>query len=121
MAKTNTDSPNEPAMNVPEPQTAAEYTARGWSHYGKREFYRAEADFRKALENIPDDVEANYALGLCLNASGRPQEAAKMFDRVILMAENVPPEQNVKAHMFSRLAKDHLGWIKSSDASAEKK
>lgn len=121
MAKTGSEKPKEQVVSVPEPQTSSEYITSGWSHYGKREFYRAEADFRKALENVPDDVEANYALALCLNASGRPQEAAKIFDRVVQMAESVPPEENVRAHMFSRLAKDHLFWLKSGETSPEKK
>ncbi len=29
----------------------------GWHHYSKKEYYRAEADFQKALETNPDNAD----------------------------------------------------------------
>ena len=128
MAATGSESSNDQKIKAVEPQPAEEYAGSGWVHYGKREFYRAEADFRKALEYAPDDIQTIYGIGLCMHASGRPQEAAEVFDRVIQMAGSLadnaqtqPPQQYVRANMLSRMAQDHLSRMKPGETDPEKK
>jgi tetratricopeptide (TPR) repeat protein len=102
-------------LTAQSPQTAEEYYIRGWLHYTRKEYYRAEADLQKALELAPDHAEAMYALGMALSASGRQQEAIRVFEKTITMMEPLKAENRVRAHMVSRLARGHINRIKTGD------
>lgn len=106
---------------IPEaaPQTADEFVASGWGHYSKKEFFRAEADFQKALELSPNSYDTEYALGMVLQASNRQPEAIRAFEKTITMLENVPEEERVRAHMLTRLANGHINRMKTGDWKIE--
>ena len=98
-----------------EPQTSEDYIERGWRHYSKKEFYRAEADFRKALEMNADPIDTLYALGMTLQASGRPPEAIQAFEKVIELLQTAAPADNARTLMLSRLSHGHINRMKTGD------
>ncbi|HEX9018046.1 MAG TPA: tetratricopeptide repeat protein [Anaerolineaceae bacterium] len=87
----------------------------GWGYYAKKEYFRAEEDFRKALELSPDDAELFYALGMTYQASDRQADAISAFEKAIQLLENVQAENQVRAHMMTRLARGHINIMKTGD------
>jgi tetratricopeptide (TPR) repeat protein len=112
--KSGADQPRQNPI-VENPTNAAEFAERGWSHYSKKEFFRAEADFRKSLEISPNQPDYLYALGMTLQASGRPQDAVQSFERVIQLIDNPSEENRVRFYMLTRLAKGHINRIKTGE------
>lgn len=110
-AKTAADAPPTDGT----PQGEEEYVQSGWSHYSKKEYYRAEADFKKALEISPNNADTMYALAMTLQSSGRQPEAIQTFEKVISMLEEPGDENIVRAHMLSRLARGHINRMKTGD------
>jgi tetratricopeptide (TPR) repeat protein len=96
-------------------QSVEEYFRSGWSHYSKKEYYRAEADFQKALAAAPGNVDVLYGLGMALQASGRQPEAISTFESVIQLLSMPAPEDKVRAFMLARLARGHVNRIKTGD------
>ena len=114
MVSKNEGKLDEPA-DAAAPQTDDEYVKSGWEHYSKKEYYRAEADFQKALELTPDNVDTMYALGMTFQASGRQAEAIRTFEKTIQLLENVEEVDFVRAHMMTRLARGHISRMKTGD------
>jgi tetratricopeptide (TPR) repeat protein len=114
MAKQISAAPHE-SVTAPDPQTAEEFTQSGWDHYSKKEYYRAEADFQKALELSPDNIDTLYVLALTLQSSGRQQEAIHTFEKVIKELKQSETVEKVRAHMLVRLAQGHINRIKTGD------
>src|SRR5512133_1301538 len=85
--------PTEPST----PKTVDELIETGWNHYSKKEYYRAEADFQKALEDQPENADTMYAMGMSQQASGRTQEAIRTFEKVIQLLENRKVEDPVRS------------------------
>jgi tetratricopeptide (TPR) repeat protein len=98
-----------------DPKTADEFTQRGWDHYTKKEFFRAENDFFKALELSPQNPDILYALGMTLQASGRSQDAIAQFEKLIILLQEPAEEDQVRARMLVRLARGHINRIKTGD------
>lgn len=115
MAKQNNDMKANVAEAVANPQTAKDYIESGWSHYSKKEFYRAESDFQKALDLEPGNADTEYALGMTLMASSRQQDAVQAFQKVLSMLQNNPTEDLARASMLSRLAQGHINRIQTGD------
>lgn len=114
MAKQVSETNPEPATaNLPE--TAEDFVKSGWSHYSKKEYYRAEADFQKALELSPNHIDTLYALAMTFQTSGRQQEAIHTFERVLKELPQLEEADKVRAHMLGRLAKGHINRIKTGD------
>ena len=88
---------------------------REWSHYSKKEYFRAEADFRKGLELSPGQPDYQYALAMSLQASGRSQESIKAFEESIQMMQNASEENHVRYLMLTRLARGHISRIKTGE------
>lgn len=104
--------------STPLPETADALVESGWRHYSKKEYYRAEADFQKALEVTPDHPDTLYALGMTQQASGRSPDAIETFEKVIRILEQADEGQKidpVRAHMMARLARGHINRIKTGD------
>lgn len=98
-----------------EPSSADEFFARGWSHYSRKEFFRAESDFRKAIELAPGHPDGLYGLAQALQASGRPQEAIAAFENLLQTIVDPTEEDRVRYHMLAKLARGHINYIKSGD------
>lgn len=114
MAKQVSETNPEP-VTADLPQTAEELVESGWSHFSKKEYYRAEADFQKALELSPDHIDTLYALAMTFQNSGRQQEAIHTFEKVINGLPQLEEADKVRAHMLGRLAQGHINRIKTGD------
>lgn len=114
MVNRNEIRPGEPA-EPGAPQTAEEFIESGWQHYSKKEYYRAEADFQKALDLDPNNPDTVYALGMTYQASGRQAEAIRTFEKTIQMLESAEENDFVRAHMMTRLANGHINRMKTGD------
>lgn len=102
-----------PQPPITDPKTGDDFLARGWSHYSKNEFFRAESDFRKALEDTPDHPDYLYGLALALQASGRSVDAVQTFEKVIQVLTKESEGYGARAIMLSRLARAHINRIKT--------
>jgi tetratricopeptide (TPR) repeat protein len=102
------------------PKTVDELIESGWSHYSKKEYYRAEADFQKALENQPENADTLYALGMAQQASGRTQEAIRTFEKVIQLLEKKKVEDPVRSLMLTRLSHGHINRMKTGSWDLDK-
>ena len=101
-------------------RTADELVESGWGHYSKKEFFRAEADFQKALEITPENADTMYALAMTQQASGRSPEAIHTFEKVIDLLEKTKEKDPVRALMLTRLARGHISRMKTGDWKLEK-
>jgi tetratricopeptide (TPR) repeat protein len=111
----NATSATTATMDLTNPQSVEEFVQRGWNHYSKKEYFRAETDFNRALELSPHNPDILYALGLNLQASGRPQEAIAAFQKVNEILQAAPEDEIVRAHMLMRLSRGHINKIKTGD------
>lgn len=115
MAKVSSKEKTASPAPITDPKTAEDFLSRGWNHYSKKEFFRAESDFRQALELSPDNVENLYGLALSLQASGRSVDAVQTFEQTILILEQAPDTERVRANMLARLSRGHINRIKTGD------
>lgn len=115
MMKKRNEKQLQTQVRVENPTTAAEFAQRGWNHYSKKEYFRAEADFRKALELSPDNPDYFYALAMSLQSSGRPQEAVQAYEKAIQTMQKPDDENRVRYLMMTRLAKGHISRIKTGE------
>lgn len=99
----------------PNSQAAEERLESGWHHYSSKEYFRAEEDFKKVLELLPDHVDTLYALGMTQQASGQIPEAVQTFEKVIQLLENGKVEDTARAHMLVRLAHGHISRMQTGD------
>ena len=98
------------------PQTAEEFAQRGWHNYSAREYAKAEADYRRALDLAKDNPDYHYALALNLAAAGKSQEAVATFENVIECIKGDESDDNVvRNHMLTRLSRGHINRIKTGE------
>lgn len=110
-AKVKTDEP----APIADPKSAEDFMNRGWNHYMKKEFFRAEFDFRTALKLAPGHPDYLYGLALTLQASGRSVDAIEVFEETIQALQQRPADEAVRSHMLTRLARGHINHIKTGD------
>ena len=94
------------------PQEAVKLNQRGLDELRKKEYDRAIATFREALQIQPEYVEALDNLGQALEATGQDAEAIADFDKAIKIA----PE-NALAYANKGLALFHQGKYEEAAAS----
>ena len=115
MANQNESVKGSEPVAVANGTSEAEFVESGWSHYSQKEYFRAESDFKKALDINPNNVDTQYALAMTLMASARQQEAVQAFEKVMRMLQNAEGTDFVRAHMLSRLAQGHINRIQTGD------
>lgn len=104
------------ASTVDNPQTAEDFAERAWQNYSRRAYEQAQADFRRSLDLNPDNADVMYALGLCLAADGKSQEAISTFDDVIeYLSNRITDETRVRYYMLIRLSRGHINRIKTGE------
>jgi Tfp pilus assembly protein PilF len=103
--------PTEPSA----PRTADAMIESGWSHYSKKEYFRAEDDFKKALEMDPNNADVLYALAMSQQASGQIKEAISTFENMIQYLEIHKAEDPVRSLMLTRLANGHINRMKTGE------
>lgn len=107
--------PTDPSV----PRDADQRIESGWRNYSKKAYDQAEADFKKALELDPDNVDTLYALGMTYQAAGRKQEAIQTFEKVLQLLERLKEENPVRALMLTRLAHGHINRMKTGEWKLE--
>lgn len=107
-------NPNQPETII-DPTTAEDFFARGWAHYSKKEFFRAESDFRRALELAPGDADSMFAIAQALQSSGRPVDAVAEYEKLLAVLANPPDGDRVRYGMLARMVRGHINHIKTGD------
>jgi len=70
-----------------DPESAYAYLLRGRIRLDRRQWQRAEADFREVLKRLPRDTESRMALGQILQQGNRYDEAIAEFEQCVNVAE----------------------------------
>jgi tetratricopeptide (TPR) repeat protein len=73
------------------PNASETYLRRGRLHAAMKDHDKAIADFTKALELIPDDLEALFHRSLAHYAKGEYAEADRDLERIERLGVAVPP------------------------------
>ena len=73
-----------------------------WVHFRRGDYRRAEADLLQALKFVPDDPVILEHLGDVLQAQGRNEEAAALFEKAIAKGHEKPDEVGVKIHRLRK-------------------
>ena len=102
-----------------QPSTAEEFVNRGWAEKASGNLDSAEANFRKAITEKPDFVEAYYGLGLVLKAQDRRQDCIQSFEKVIELID-VGIDDRIRGEMLRRLSLAHINQLRSGDWGLEK-
>jgi tetratricopeptide (TPR) repeat protein len=102
------------------PQTTLAQTSKGISLCNSWEFQKAETVLRDALKANPQDIQANYYLGMALLMQDKHEEALKTFLKVSADADK--PGRNTKApapdnyEIQIALARTHLELKQNAEA-----
>ncbi|MGH2581416.1 MAG: tetratricopeptide repeat protein [Anaerolineales bacterium] len=95
---------------------AQELLHSGWAHRVKHELDEAESDFRKGLQQLPNDAYGNYGLAQVLMEQGNKSEATEFFQRVAKLVEDGAfKDDRVRANMLHRQALGHIERIKTGE------
>jgi tetratricopeptide (TPR) repeat protein len=73
-----------------------------WVHFRRGDYRRAEAGLLQALKYVPDDPVILEHLGDVLQAQGRNDEAAALFEKAIAKGHEKPDEVGVKLHRLRK-------------------
>jgi len=112
--KKTADTP--PPQGVDNPQTAEEFAENGWFLYSRKLFDQSETSFRRSLDLDPDNPDVMYALGMCLDAANKPQEAVSAFQDVIeYLTSHQNDDTQVRNNMLVRLSRGHISRIKTGE------
>lgn len=88
-----------------------QYSRKGTKLYKKKEYSKAEIEYRKALEINPNDKVSNYNLANTLYSTKRGEEAMKLYASLMETQKNSPGEKADVAH--------NLGNVFMSDKKYE--
>ncbi|KGN78596.1 hypothetical protein HQ35_09400 [Porphyromonas cangingivalis] len=88
-----------------------QYSRKGTKLYKKKEYSKAEIEYRKALEINPNDKVSNYNLANTLYSTKRGEEAMKLYASLMETQKNSPGEKADLAH--------NLGNVFMSDKKYE--
>jgi tetratricopeptide (TPR) repeat protein len=119
MAKKELETPK--GINSPEqihPALPAEFVLRGWFYYFQKDYSKADADYRRALQERPDDLDTVYALALNLKAMGHTQEAVESFQTVNLLADRLADK--LRANIIKRISVGHINSMTQGNWNLEK-
>jgi tetratricopeptide (TPR) repeat protein len=101
-----------------QPSTAEEFVNLGWAKKASGNLDDAEANFRKAISQKPDLVEAHYGLGLVLKAQDRRQDCIQSCEKVIELIDR-GIDDRVRGEMLRRLSLAHINQLRSGDWGLE--
>ncbi len=102
------------------PETPADYLRRGYAFYARSMFPEAIADFQKAIELDPNDVDAYYAEGMAFKAQRNPEESTLAFQKAIELIDRGVVTDQTRANMLHRLASGHINEITKGNWNLEK-
>jgi Flp pilus assembly protein TadD len=73
-----------------------------WVHYRSGDYRRAEEELLRAMTFVPDDPVLLEHLGDVLQAQGRVDEAAALFEKAIAKGHEKPDEVGAKLHRLRK-------------------
>lgn len=97
------------------PENATDYIRRGYAFHARKEYSKAEEDFRKALSMDAKSHEAYYALGLNLKAQNNNEAAIQAFQQALDFMNKLEEQNATRAHMLSRITKGHINQLKKGN------
>jgi tetratricopeptide (TPR) repeat protein len=97
------------------PENAADYVKRGYAFHARKEYAKADEDFRKAISMDSQSAEAHYGLGLNLKTQNKKEEAIKAFQQALDFMNALEEQDIIRAHMLSRITKGHINQLKKGD------
>lgn len=98
-----------------DPKTFDDYVKRGYAYHARKDYEKADADFRQALTLDSTSSEAYYALGLNLKTLGRKNDAVKAFQQALDYINKLEEQDTVRAHMLTRITKGHINQLVKGD------
>lgn len=101
--------PREVEASSPE-----EYFNRGMLFYSDKSFEKAAADFKQAVAIDAELVDPHYGLGLVYKATGRTDEAADEFNKVLeLLNAGVIDDNPNRKNMLLKISQAHIKSLSS--------
>lgn len=100
-------------LNI-EPTAASAYRGRGISNFKMEHWVESEADFKKAKELDPNDLESHVGFGMSLAMKNKIYEAIDVFDNLL---KNHP--QYVRGHVQLGHLYYRMGLIPKGHAQME--
>jgi len=88
-------------------QQEREYIRKGNSNYQKKEYNKADVQYRKALEKNNNSFEAKFNIGDALYKQGKYQEAAQQFQTISALARNKKEKAKVFHNMGNAFLQAH--------------
>ncbi len=113
------DNPPVDPDAMEQPTDPGSYILRGYAYYGTGRYAEAAEDFKRALDLDSTAVDAVYALGMCLKAAGKKEEAAAAFKKAIALIDQGVVADKSRARILRRLAKGHINEITNGDWNLE--
>jgi tetratricopeptide (TPR) repeat protein len=114
--------PNElvdPA-NQPEPHDVAGYIRRGFAFYSRKEYVKAELDFKHALELDSSSIDALYGLGMVLKFQKLIEDSVKAFQKALELIVGGGVTDPTRTAMLRRLVLGHINELSIGDWNLEK-
>ncbi|PWH16055.1 MAG: hypothetical protein DDG59_10390 [Anaerolineae bacterium] len=91
-----------------------------WAAHARGDDEEAEQLFRQVLVIEPDSIETQYGLAIVLKAKGNPQEAARLFEKIVHQIEHQAMTDRNRFRMLRRLALGQLNYIRDQDWNLER-
>lgn len=113
------DATQVEAIMMEEPRDAAAFLRRGYAFYGSGQYDRSIDDFKRAIDLEEKNVDAIYALGMSLKASGKKEEAIALFKKAIALLDQGVVIDKSRSRMLRRLALGHVNDINTGDWNLE--
>jgi len=92
-----------PAVSDQDSGAVEKYSRRGDLHFFLGEFQKAEADYQQMVRLQPDLDRSHWRLGIAMNFSGHPEQAAAQFDKYHSF-DNVDRENGIWRYLSHRQA-----------------
>jgi tetratricopeptide (TPR) repeat protein len=96
-----------------DPQTAADFSERGWLFYQQADYDRAANDFGLALDLEPDNADIQYAMGLALATGGHVPEATAAFEKALKLLDGL--DDPVRQRMLKTITQGHINRLSTGD------
>ncbi len=113
------DSQHANAFALEEPKDAAFFLSHGYAFYEAGQYDLSIEDFKKAIDLDEKNVDAMFALGMCLKASGKKEEAIASFKGAISALDQGVVSDKSRSRMLRRLALGHINDINTGDWNLE--
>ena len=118
--KTEIVHPDKPDLDdLGTARTEEDYLRQGWAYHSRKLEDKAEADFRQALGIDPQNVDANYSLGLVLRAQGMKAKALSYFKKTLELLEAGSVDDPARTEILRRLTKDYINELSEGNQKME--